>query len=184
MPRRGLDTDQVVRAAAVILDAEGPGALTLARVAADLDVRPPSLYNHVAGLDDLNRRLGLHGLDLLGDVCRSAAMGRSGVDAIRAIGEAYRSMAKAHPGLYPLTQIAAPEDAEWERRSAAVLEPVLAALEGLGFRGDEAIDAARSIRSALHGFVALEVHGGFGLTRDVDASFAFLLHMVDRGLTA
>ncbi len=184
MPRRGLDTEQVVREAAEILDAEGPEALTLAHVADRLGVRSPSLYNHVAGLDDLRRRLGLHGIDLLAERCRSASMGRAGADAIAAIADAYRTMAKDHPGLYPLTQVATPEDEEWSRRSSAVLEPVLAALAGLGLEGDDAIDAARSIRAAIHGFVDLEIRGGFGLQRSVDDSFTAMIEVLVGGLVS
>ena len=48
MARAGLDGDAVVAAAAVLADAEGLEAVTLARLAADAGVRPPSLYAHVA----------------------------------------------------------------------------------------------------------------------------------------
>jgi len=45
---------------------------------------------------------------------------------------------------------------------------VLSAYE---LRGDDAIDAIRAFRSMLHGFVALECGGGFGLPVDIDRSF-------------
>ena len=57
MPRRGLDRARVVAAAGDIADAEGLEAVTLARVAQQLGVRSPSLYNHVAGRDGLLRAL-------------------------------------------------------------------------------------------------------------------------------
>jgi hypothetical protein len=41
--------------------------------------------------------------------------------------------------------------------------------------GDDAIDAIRALRSALHGFVLLETGGGFGLPVDVDRSFERLV---------
>jgi AcrR family transcriptional regulator len=55
--RLGINRDAVIRAAAKIADDEGWDALTLARVAAKLRVRPPSLYNHVGGLEGLRREL-------------------------------------------------------------------------------------------------------------------------------
>jgi hypothetical protein len=33
------------------------------------------------------------------------------------------------------------------------------------------IDATRALRAGLHGFITLEALGGFGMPRDVDASF-------------
>ena len=82
MARMGLDTAKVIDAAAEIVDRDGLGALTLARVAREVGVRAPSLYNHVEGLDDLERRLGLRGLEILGRECRTAVMGRVGPDAL------------------------------------------------------------------------------------------------------
>lgn len=48
-----LTADRVVRAAVEIADAEGLYALTLRRVAAELDVATMTLYRHVAGKDEL-----------------------------------------------------------------------------------------------------------------------------------
>ena len=183
MPRMGLDTGKVVDAAADIVDRDGPEALTLARVADQVGVRAPSLYNHIDGLDDLKRRLGLRGLETLGQACRAAVMGRTGSDTLAEIMRSYRRVAVEHPGLYQLTQTPSPvEDAEWEAATASLLEAVFSILAGYGFDGDDAIHAARTIRSALHGFTTLESEGGFGLPQDIDGTFDFLIKTLDRGL--
>ena len=67
-------------------------------------------------------------------------------------------------------------------RAAAVVGVVLAVLRGYELTGDEAIHAARSVRSALHGFVTLELDAGFGIPLDLDESFARLITTLDRGL--
>ena len=36
----------------------------------------------------------------------------------------------------------------------------------------------RAVRAAVHGFVVLELGGGFGMPEDVDASFTFLVEGV------
>ena len=81
MPRRGLDTARVVQEAARIADAEGLDEVTLARVAAALGVRAPSLYNHVDGRAGLLRLLALRSIDELADALRDAAVGRAGAMA-------------------------------------------------------------------------------------------------------
>ena len=63
--------------------------------------------------------------------------------------------------------------------SAAIVAICADVLVGYELRGDDAIDAIRALRSALHGFVMLETAGGFGLPVDVDRSFDRLV----RGLT-
>lgn len=182
MSRAGLSPDVVVAAAAEILNGDGGQALTLARVAEQLGVRSPSLYNHVDGLDGLERAVALAGIDQLADVCRTAVMGRSGPDALRAIAVAYRDFALAQPGVYPLTQVARPGDKDFEEKAARVLEPVVAVLSGFGLEGDDLIHAARTLRAALHGFSNLETGDGFGLDVDLAASFDWMVATLERGL--
>ncbi len=179
MPRAGLDSDRVVSAAAAIADADGLPALTLSRLAQRLGVRSPSLYGHVAGLEDLRRRLGWRGTAELADRLAEAAAGRAGHEALAAIAAAYRTYAKEHPGTYAALQRADAADRGGAERVVGV---VLAVLRGYGLDGDGAIHAARSVRAALHGFVTLEMEAGFGIHLDIDESYVRLITVLDRGL--
>lgn len=185
MSRRvGLDRAAVVKAAVELVD-ESRGELSLGDVARRLGVRTPSLYNHVGGLDDLRRELALLGMRELTGVILRAAAGRAGIDALSAVAHAYRDWARARPGLYMATQRA--PGAGDEELNAAALEVVnvLAAIfEPLGFSGDDAIHAIRGFRSLLHGFVALEAAGGFGIPLDLDTSFQRAVQAHVRGLVA
>lgn len=183
MPRAGLSEQVVVSEAAVIADEVGLDRLTLAAVAARFDVRQPSLYKHVDGLEALRRHVALLGLRELAAGLGRAAVGRSGPDALRALAATYREYAHRHPGRYVATLRAAdPGDTALADASAEVLEIVLAVLAGYGLRGADAIDATRALRSALHGFVELERAGGFGLPQDVDRSFARMIDGFDGAL--
>jgi AcrR family transcriptional regulator len=183
MPRMGLDAARVVDTAAGIADAEGLPAVTLARVAGDLGVRAPSLYNHVDGLPGLLRAVALLAVRELTAVLRDAAVGRSGEDALAATARAYRDYARAHPGRYAATVAApAPDDAEHRAAAAETVEVVLAVLRGWDLDGDDGVHAARTFRSAIHGFVVLEAAGGFGIPLDLDESFDRLVATLAAGL--
>jgi AcrR family transcriptional regulator len=184
MARAGLDTDAVVGAAARLADADGLEAVTLARLAAILGVRSPSLYAHVDGLADLTRRLAVRGARELAAKLQQAVAGRSGSDALGALADAYRAYARAHPGTYAALQRApARDDAEAAAAATAVVEVVLAVLRGYEVEGDDAIHATRIIRAALHGFVTLETGGGFGIPLDLNDSYARLVDVLDGGLS-
>ena len=115
MPRAGLDADAVVDAAGRVADADGLDALSLARVAAELGVRPPSLYAHIGGLGELRRRLAIRGSRELAGAMQAAVAGRSGRDALRAAADVYRRYALEHPGHYAAFQHAPTlGDEEWE----------------------------------------------------------------------
>ncbi len=176
--RRGLTKEAVVDAAVVVVEEEGVAALTLSRVARALGIKPPSLYNHVDRLDALRREVALRAIDDLHRELGTAAMGRTGREALHTIAAAFRSYASAHPGLYELSARARPEDAEYAAASMRPVEPVLAILRSYDLDGEAAIHAARALRAALHGFVSLENLGGFGLDVDVDESFEWLVEQL------
>jgi AcrR family transcriptional regulator len=184
LPRRGLDRARIIASAGDIADAEGLGAVTLARVAQELGVRSPSLYNHVAGRDGLLRALAARSTRELADALRRAATGRAGADAVAAVAAAQRRYALAHPGRYATT-VAAPAAGDREHEEAAddAVDVIAAVLRGGGLEGDELIHGVRALRSAVHGFAAIEAAGGFGLPLDRDASFRRLVDALASGLT-
>jgi AcrR family transcriptional regulator len=182
--RRGrADRAQIIQIAADLADRVGFDALNLPEIAAALDVRVPSLYNHVAGLDDIRRGVTLLALDRLAATLREAAIGRSGADAIRALAHAYRHFARAHPGWYAATQASGryqdPEAVAAGNGSVSVAVAVLAAYH---LHADDALHAVRALRSLLHGFVDLELHHGFGMALDLDESYQRLVETFIAGL--
>ena len=184
-PRARLDESAVVAAAARIADADGLEAATLARIAAELGVRPPSLYNHVESHAALMRAVAVGAVEELAAAITGAAVGRARGDAIRAVAVAYRAYALEHPGRYAAT-VRAPEpgDAEAESAAAAAVTPLVAIVAGWGIEGDEAVHLVRVIRSALHGFVSIETGGGFGLPLDLDHSFDLLVDSLVAAIAA
>src|SRR5688572_16756523 len=52
-PKAGLTLDAIVQTGLRIVDAEGLGALTMARVAAELNVTPMATYRHVPSKEEL-----------------------------------------------------------------------------------------------------------------------------------
>ena len=181
-PRPGLNRDKVLAAAAELVDREGPEALTVARIAAHLQVRPPSLYNHMLSLEQLQQDLAVRGLRELGGRLRAAATGLAELNALTALAHAYRDFAAQHPGLYALTLRARNDGAGYAAAAADIVAVVLAVLRGYALSDEAALHATRCLRSAIHGFVALEAAGGFGMPLDLNASFSRLIQMLHQGL--
>lgn len=179
----GLTRERVVSVAAELADTRGLDQLALARVAARLGVRIPSLYNHVDGLAGLRRELALLGVRRLTDQLSRAAIGRAGDEAVVAIAGAYRAFVLAHPGLYAATIHAPdPDDAELHAASRATIEVVVAVLAHFRLGDEGTIHAVRGLRALVHGFATLEAAGGFGLPLDRDESFARLVRAFIAGL--
>lgn len=181
--KAGISLGDIVEAAAEIADRDGLAAASLSAVAAELAIKTPSLYNHVAGLPGLRRQLALHAAGELGDVIAEAAAGHEPREAIRSAGIAYREWATEHSGLYEsLLPAASPtDDPELYEAMAVPVRTLLAEFEQFGFTADQAIHLIRGLRAMLHGFVDLERQAGFGMPVDLDVSFNVALDlMLDR----
>ena len=183
MARAGVTVERIVGTASEIADEEGVTAVTMSAVAQRLGVSVPGLYKHVDGLPGVNRLLTVRATNELAEVLSASVMGQSGDAALHSLCRAYRAYAKQYPGRYAAT-VTAPTAADTEHQAAAAkaLAATLAMLSGYHLADDEAIDATRYLRSVLHGFVTLELVGGFGLPQDVDASFEETVTATQRAL--
>lgn len=190
MPRAGLSRAAVTDLAVELVDSspEGFDALTLASVAARAGVAVPSLYKHIGSLAELRRAVALVAMSELVRRSSAATIGVAGEEALRALGRELRAFAREHPGLYAATQVAPdlddPAALALAQRAADAVAVVAAVLRGFGLPEQRSVDAVRAARAAIHGFLELEAHGGFGMPDDVDRSFEALLDVLIAGISA
>ena len=186
MPRRRrLNRNLVIEQAVALVDASGEAAsLSLTALAQALEIRPPSLYNHVTNLEDVQQGMAVFGLRQLMADLRQASLGLVGREALTAIAAAYRRFAHCHPGLYPLT-IRAPESDETELVALAqeLVQMLLLVMASMGLQGDDAIHAIRGLRAILHGFSSLEMADGYKMSLDQEESFRRLVNAYLDGLS-
>jgi AcrR family transcriptional regulator len=159
--KAGLTTEDVIGAAASLADAHGLRALTLARLADELGIKPPSLYNHVDGLEGLHLELAMLAGDELTVEVGRAVEGRDAEDAVRAVCHVLRDFARKHPGLYEAHA----------RGTRAPIPVILEVLSHFSFDRDDTVHAIRVFRSTVHGFIELERELSFNLPLPVDDSF-------------
>lgn len=178
--RPGLNREKLVQAAVQLLQEQGDSSVTFKALAAHLGVRPPSLYNHVASLEELHRDMRLHGLRELQQTLQSAVAGLSGFAALQALCYAYRAFALAQPGLYQMTLSSTEyEDDELLQAGRQVLAVVSETLQSYALADAHIYHAIRFLLSAVHGFVSLELSDGFAMSIEVDESYRLLVVKLD-----
>ncbi|WP_420643518.1 TetR/AcrR family transcriptional regulator [Candidatus Leptofilum sp.] len=169
---RDLTKEKVVQKAVELANQLGDvHQLKLKDLAAALNIKVPSLYNHIEGTDGLVYALRVHALLVLDEQLRDAMAGKIGSEALWAAAQCYRTFAHANPGIYQLVIPAGAADSEIERLGWNTISLMLLVLGSFGLEGEEALHVVRGFRSLLHGFVSLELAGGFGLDLDLDESF-------------
>lgn len=184
MPRKPkTEREAIIALAGDLADRVGFERFTLAEIAAALDLRLPSLYNHVASLDDVRRGVVLLALRRITADLRAAAGERVGDEAIRALADAYRAFARAHPGLYAAFQaINHYLNPEVIAAGDALVAIIAKYLVPYHLHDEDALHAIRALRSIVHGFVSLELGQGFGLPLDLDETYRRLITIFLEGI--
>src|SRR5574340_811912 len=178
--RRGLSRQMVVTTAATLMDAAGsPDAITLSELANQLQVKVPSLYNHISGIADLRDEVVLSLYEQFNAALRDAAVGRSADDALMAVALAARNFAHQHPGLYPL--LMRPVGEAFSGPGQRLIDMLTTIMAAYDLDEYDALHAIRGLRSLMHGFVDIERSGGFGMPLDLDESYRRMVEAFIQG---
>ncbi|CCK26960.1 putative transcriptional regulator [Streptomyces davaonensis JCM 4913] len=183
MARAGLTPELLTRAGAELADEVGFEQVTVSALARRFDVKVASLYSHLKNSHDLKTRIALLALEELADRAADALAGRAGKDALTAFADVYRDYARTHPGRYTAARFRL--DPETAARSAGVRHAQMtrAILRGYDLAEPDQTHAVRLLGSVFHGYVDLELAGGFShSTPDSDASWSRILDALDATL--
>jgi AcrR family transcriptional regulator len=180
MVRAGLTPERLTRAGAEMADEVGFDQVTVSALARRFDVKVASLYSHLRNSQDLRTRIALFALEELADRVSAALAGRAGKDALAAFADAYRDYAREHPGRYDAARLRL--DPETAAASAGVRHARMtrAILRGYDLAEPDQTHAVRMLGSVFHGYVSLEMAGGFSHTAvDSQESWAWTLDSLD-----
>jgi AcrR family transcriptional regulator len=167
---RNLSTVSVVDTGLRLADREGMSAVTLGRIARELGCHVTSLYTHVESIDDLHMRMAVQVQHDLGQQLWHAALGRSGVDALRALAAVYRGFGEARPvRTWLLFAMTAKADQRFRDGAVFLVEPIRVTLRSFGLEEHQVVHAHRSFSASMRGFLLAEAQGAYG--DDADATF-------------
>lgn len=151
---------RIINAARTIAAAEGWSAVTIRRLADEIEYSQPVLYSHFENRDAIVAAVAIEGFHELAVTLRQAADGSTGRDAIRNAATAYLAFAGEHPTLYeamftmPIGLRFAEADTRPELKDAfAALAAVIPP------SGDGHEVATETFWATLHGLAQLE-HSG------------------------
>lgn len=178
-----LAAGSIIEAAGRLIDEDGPEALTMTRIAAELGVTQPALYRHVGAIGDVWRLLGLSTREMLVDRLTQATVGLSCDHAVWALASAWRSFSLDHPGRYRSTdRFAVAGDADLEAAARRTIDVIGRTLAGYDLEDRARYFAATTLRSALHGFVSFELTDGHPDRDESDDAFAALVDHLIRSI--
>ena len=151
---------RIVAAARLIAEREGWDAVTIRRLAEEIEYSQPVLYSHFANRDAIVAAVAVEGFQEITVALREAASGSTGRNALKNVAMAYLAFALRHPALYEAMFIR-PTDLRFAE--AGTRPELRAGFEALAavvspFCVDVA-DVTETFWAALHGLAELERSG-------------------------
>ncbi|MEW1750405.1 TetR/AcrR family transcriptional regulator [Streptomyces angustmyceticus] len=163
-PKPALSLERITHTAMALADTGGLGAVSMQRVAAELDFTKMSLYRYVPGKNEL---VALMIDTALGEPPAPEAPAGSGRDgsgwraALRAWAEALAAVHHRHPWLLEAAvgpRVMGPHELGW-------IDGALAALAGTGLTGGERLDAVVVVTGHVRTLARVAASTGLGSTR-------------------
>ncbi|MEV8633723.1 TetR/AcrR family transcriptional regulator [Streptosporangium sp. NPDC051023] len=179
MARAGVTAERLTLAAADLADEVGFEKVTVSALARRFGVTDASLYFHIKNAQDLRVRVAMLALAELADRAAAALVGRAGKDALVAFANAYRGYAKEYPGRYAAMRLELDPETAATSAAARHSEMTRAILRGYDLPEPAQTDAVRLLHSTFHGYVSLEVAGGFRYSGSVETSWYRILDALD-----
>ena len=183
MARAGLDKNIVVEKAAQLANQIGLDNIQLKTLAESLNIQPPSLYNHIRGLDDLRHELMLYGWRQAEERMLVAAAGAGGYAAWEAICRAFYEYATENPGVFcAMLWYNKYRDEEARKVTERLFAACFQITAALGISEESCNHLIRTFRAFLEGFCLLANNDAFGHALPVEDSFNLSLRILIAGM--
>lgn len=182
----------MLRAASDVLAAEGPGALTVRRIATEAGVSTMNVYSRFGGKDGVIDHLFIEGFTRLYQAVDSAHETDDALADLQQCGRNYRRFALANPTYYSIMfdRVVAdyvPSPAAVEQAGATLqqlADRVARAMRMGAIATDDPMIIAASLWATSHGLVSLELKHAHPDSLDWGLVFESTIDALVRGLAA
>ncbi|WP_326909928.1 TetR/AcrR family transcriptional regulator [Sedimentibacter sp. MB31-C6] len=152
----------VVQAASDIADEKGLNNVSLKAVAEKLNIRTPSLYNHIDSLDDLLREMAHNGMSKMNERMTKVSIGNYGDTAIKSVAVEYLNYTIEHSGIYETIQWATWHGTEkTEEIFGNYTSLLLTLIRSCNFKQEYTNEILNLLTSILHGYTTLQLRYAF-----------------------
>jgi AcrR family transcriptional regulator len=186
MPRpkgKTLTPQDILDVAIILLETQGVDDFSINQLAKALAIKPPSLYNHFAGDENIRRSIRLEGWKRIAEQCLPDIQSNDHpVDLIQRITRKCREFAIENPALYLFTiQHPFPQtDIEFAAILDRILDVHITILTPFGLGKEDTVHAARLLHSSVHGFLLNEISGFFSAVDSTTSSFTWMVdHLIE-----
>ena len=182
---KGVTEESIIEAAARIVNEQGEDALSLKGLAQDLGIKAPSLYNHVASLENVKERLMLYGWSHLEERMVRATMGVTGYEAMRRLSWAFYDYVEVNRGVFGIMmRYNKYSNEETVHSTERLLQQIQILMDSVGIGREDCVHVVRLLRSFLEGFFLITNNQELQQDNSIRESFEFSLSVLVEGFRA
>lgn len=169
--KRTLSREKVLETAELLIEKNGLNGLTIHDLATTLNVKPQSIYNYAASLNDLLDQIGIQFVHSVAQHLTQQLIGVSGHEALTVFAREFRLACQQHTGLTPLL-LNLNVSAQKVKTHQALITLYRELFEPLHLNDDPGKAESTLYRSTLFGFIVQETGGFFSLSpEELDQRF-------------
>lgn len=184
MAKKGLTRELIVETAVRLVEQTGPRGISVRELAEALDVKPASLYNHIAGMDDVMSQVGLWAVERRTAAQLAAIRDKTRLEALLALADTYRAFAMEHRELDRIIMgLQRNYSPVLPQASQEILLPIRQVLADYGLSEEQRLHWCRALRAVMHGFCFHEHIGAFHSAElPVEDSYHTAIRAIHQGM--
>jgi len=183
MSKNNISDELIIEIAALISNKVGLENLSLKMIAEELNIKSPSLYNHVSSLENIKEKLMIYGWKQIEEKMIDSAVGVSGYDAIKNMCYAFYDYAINNKGVFSAMLWYNKYDSEEKKDTTKRLFDMLfKIMKSLNISDDNINHIIRTLRGFLEGFSLLVNNNSFGNPISIKESFDLSLEIIMNGI--
>lgn len=183
MSKNNISNELIIETAAKLSNRTGLDSLSLKDIAEELNIKSPSLYNHVSGLDEIKEKLMIYGWKQVEDKMIDSVIGYAGYDALKNMCYSFYEYAKDNKGVFSaMLWYNKFETTENKNATTRLFDMMFKILRPLEISDDKINHIIRTLRSFLEGFALLVNNNAFGNPISIDKSFEISLEIIMNGI--
>ncbi len=183
MPKNNISEELIIETSAHIANEIGLDNLSLKIIAEELNIKPPSLYNHISGLDNIKEKLMIYGWKQIENKMIDSAVGVAGYEALKNMCYAFYDYATNNKGVFAaMLWYNKYETQENNNSTVRLFELLFKVMKALDISEDNINHSIRTLRGFLEGFSLLVNNNAFGNPISIKESFDLSLEIIMNGI--
>lgn len=183
MSKNCISDELIITTSARLSNEEGLNNLSLKMIAEELNIKSPSLYNHISSLDEIKEKLMIYGWKELGEKATESAVGVAGYEALRNMCYAFYDYATSNKGVFTaMLWYNKFESKEKNEATTKLFSLLFRVLQPLNISDNNIEHIIRTLRGFLEGFVLLVNNNAFGNPISIKESFDLSLDIIFNGM--